>query len=261
MKKVIKHRFPKLFAISKLFFSPPRKGLHYPTEGSAPPLPIFRGSVIELLHHWILERFEAGSVDSAESRAFLDIGGDVNNSRIRDLAHGFRHDILDLAPPEPSERVHCGDICCCPEVPDVSYDIVFSDNVLEHVLEPWRAFKEMGRILKPGGLCLHRTLFSWYYHPWPVDCWRYTHTTLEHMGQKYGGLTTLQTGYGIGNRRCNEAGGFAPGGGDIVPVDGYGGWLESWTVFYVGEKPRTFRENEHLREKTDPHNPPVEGEP
>lgn len=245
MKKLIKRQFPKLFAISKLLFSPPVKGPHYQTEGPAPPLPIFRDSVLDLLHDWILQRFDTKSVDSAKFRTFLDIGGDVDNSRIKALAHGFRHDILDIDPPELSERVRRGDICCCPEIPDGSYDIVFSDNVLEHVLEPWQAFREMGRILKPGGLCLHRTLFSWYYHPWPVDCWRYTHTTLEHIGQKYGDLTTLQSGYGIDNRRCNEAGGFAPNGGDFVPVDGYGGWLEAWTVFYVGEKSRC-REKEAL---------------
>lgn len=35
--------------------------------------------------------------------------------------------------------------------PDNCYDIVLSSDILEHVSDPWKAFKEIYRILKPGG--------------------------------------------------------------------------------------------------------------
>jgi len=38
---------------------------------------------------------------------------------------------------------------------DTSFDIVFSSNVLEHVLEPDKLHQEIRRVLKPSGFCLH----------------------------------------------------------------------------------------------------------
>ena len=66
-----------------------------------------------------------------------------------------------------------GDICDCPQIPDESYDIVFSTSVFEHIKEPWKAAKECVRITKKGGINVHLTLFSWRYHPVPVDCFVY----------------------------------------------------------------------------------------
>jgi SAM-dependent methyltransferase len=39
--------------------------------------------------------------------------------------------------------------------PDDSFDVVFSSNVLEHVRDRRRLYAEIGRVLKPGGYCLH----------------------------------------------------------------------------------------------------------
>jgi SAM-dependent methyltransferase len=41
--------------------------------------------------------------------------------------------------------------------PDCSFDIVISDNVLEHLESPARVFAEVRRVLKPGGLFLAKT--------------------------------------------------------------------------------------------------------
>jgi len=38
---------------------------------------------------------------------------------------------------------------------DESFDIVFSQNVLEHIPKPWLAAKEMNRVLKRGGIGIH----------------------------------------------------------------------------------------------------------
>src|SRR4051794_7005728 len=39
--------------------------------------------------------------------------------------------------------------------PDASFDVVFSSNVLEHVPDLPQVHREIHRVLKPGGFCLH----------------------------------------------------------------------------------------------------------
>lgn len=46
-----------------------------------------------------------------------------------------------------------------------SFDLVFADNVLEHLGEPAAVFKELFRVLKPGGLFLAKTPNKWHYMP------------------------------------------------------------------------------------------------
>src|SRR5579885_1595554 len=40
---------------------------------------------------------------------------------------------------------------------DLSFDLVYSHQVLEHVPKPWRAAQQLVRVLKPGGIGLHTT--------------------------------------------------------------------------------------------------------
>jgi SAM-dependent methyltransferase len=47
--------------------------------------------------------------------------------------------------------------------PDSTFDLVFSDNVLEHLEVPEIAFQEIRRVLKPGGLFLAKTPNRWHY--------------------------------------------------------------------------------------------------
>lgn len=49
--------------------------------------------------------------------------------------------------------------------PDSSFDLVFSDNVLEHLAEPGVVFAEIARVLKPGGLFLFKTPNRRHYMP------------------------------------------------------------------------------------------------
>ena len=57
-------------------------------------------------------------------------------------------------------------------IPDKSYDIVLSGNVIEHVRKPWIWLPELARVTKPGGLVITINPVSWGYHEAPVDCWR-----------------------------------------------------------------------------------------
>ena len=58
------------------------------------------------------------------------------------------------------------------EIPDNSYDIVISAQVIEHVRRPWRWLREVARVVRIGGLVITINPVSWVYHEAPIDCWR-----------------------------------------------------------------------------------------
>jgi SAM-dependent methyltransferase len=164
---------------------------------------------------------------------FLDVGGGAG--LYHQYAGPLEFFVLDLGPPE-GERMIRADICSCPEVPSGSFDIAFSHNTFEHIAEPWLAAGEMGRLLKPGGLAIVVTCFSWRYHPVPGDYFRFSHAALELIFERHGGLETVSSGYDLRQRREDRRGGKLANGLDRLPIDELGGWRENWLVYYVGRK-------------------------
>ncbi len=167
---------------------------------------------------------------------FLDAGGGNGNGS-RHLAGRYEHVVLDIASDAPGAII--ADLCDCPEVPDASFDIVYSLSTYEHLARPWLAAAETGRILKPGGLALVSTCFAWRFHPVPGDYWRFSHMALERIFED-AGLETITSGYDLRARR-NDLRGKLPGNADAVPVDDLGGFRENWGVYYAGRRPAAAR--------------------
>jgi len=159
------------------------------------------------------------------SGRILEIGGRANP--YRDWFPGFEYVCLDLE--ETGPGVIRGDITNCPELESGSFDAVISVDVFEHIQEPWKAASEIVRLLRPGGFTYHSTLFSWRYHPCPVDYWRYTPAALTFL---FKDLRVMRSEFDTVERRRNLIGkGFSR-----VEPDAFGGWRENWRVFYAGVK-------------------------
>jgi len=159
------------------------------------------------------------------SGKILEIGG-RNNPYSKDF-EGFQYWNLDLT--ETDKGIILGDITNCPQIPDQSFDAVISVDVFEHINRPWLAAKEIGRILRPGGITFHSTLFSWRYHPCPIDYWRYTPECLKFLFEDF---DCVLAEFDAVERRRNMLG----KGKFLVPVDALGGWRENWRVNYAGIK-------------------------
>lgn len=207
--------------------TPVREPASLPEGPHSPHLRFDTGEAVlsEHLRAFVRERNRRGR--------FLDVGGGAGHHK--QFAGPFEYVILDL---EPRPGGIVGDICDCPQIADASFDVVYSHNTLEHLARPWLAAREIGRILRPGGLAAIYTWFGIRYHPVPSDYWRFTHEALKLLFEDEAGLETLDCGYDLRYRRDNRNDKI-PGHLDMAPEDELGGWLENWPVWYVGRKPTT----------------------
>lgn len=160
----------------------------------------------------------------------LEVGGRMN-PRDKDFPMFNYHSLdLDGAPGGVSNTM-IGDLTNCPHIPDESFDFIFSFDVFEHIDKPWLAAAETQRLLRPGGITVHSTLFAWRYHPCPIDYWRYTAEGLKSL---FGDLECLHSAFDFTERRRDVRG----QGGNAVTPDAFGGWRENVRVNYAGQKPR-----------------------
>ena len=104
----------------------------------------------------------------------LEIGPDRDPSTYRQLAGGTfaAWDTLDFAARTDVPLTYRTQTEYEFPVPDASYDLVFSAQVIEHVRKPWRWMPELARVCRPGGVVITINPVSWHYHESPVDCWR-----------------------------------------------------------------------------------------
>lgn len=71
-----------------------------------------------------------------------------------------------------------------------SFDVVVSNQTLEHVQEPWTWALELARVTAEY-LCIV-TPWSWPEHRFPVDCWRILPDGMRHLLGKVCGLKILR---------------------------------------------------------------------
>jgi len=145
----------------------------------------------------------------------------------------FEYHNLDISESDVPNTI-IGDITDCRNIEKESFDVVFCADVLEHVNRPWLAAKEISRILKPKGYALVFTLWSWRYHPLPIDYWRFSPECLKFL---FSEIECVEADFDMSSRR-EDIRGFWPNKRDYVPIDTLGGWRENWAVYFIGRKRR-----------------------
>lgn len=142
----------------------------------------------------IVERFPIGV-------RILEIGGGTGYQAKRLTEDGYIVDSIDIPdssyanqlefPVQPYDGLNI-------PFPDGSFDIVFSSNVMEHVLDLPYLQAEMKRVLKPGGYCVHLM---------PTGAWRFW-TNVAHyteLFQRLFGLAPRLIPKGLSKHALSDA--------------------------------------------------------
>ena len=170
----------------------------------------------------------------------LEFDQEMYDRNIERFRERYRYFGLDLDPAGDAANVISGDVCSdglMDEYPQYRefFDVIYSNNVFEHLRRPWIAARNLLAMLKPGGICITIVPFAIRYHESPEDHFRYTHTGVTALFTEHAPVTELVSGYDITGRRNNWQGGGQHR--DIVPTDRFGAWRENWFVVNVIQKP------------------------
>jgi len=151
------------------------------------------------------------------AKDILEIGG--QGKELKNFIH--RRNFQTLNFPE-------SDICKRTAFSSSAFDLIYCKHTFEHLYNPFDAAKEINRILKPGGVVIVITHWSWRYHGAHNfgDYWRFSEPGLKLL---FSELDILESAYDISERRkdCRL---------NNVPVDKLGGWREHWHVYLIGKK-------------------------
>jgi SAM-dependent methyltransferase len=139
----------------------------------------------------------------------LDLGADKSPYRAALQARGYAVRTLDVTPDSGADYVGRGEATGLPEA---SFDAVLCTQVLEHCEDPAAVLREVARILKPGGALILAVPHVWFYHPHPVDCWRFTQE----------GVVRICESAGLEPRELLAQGGSALAAAQVVAFLAYG---------------------------------------
>jgi SAM-dependent methyltransferase len=182
-----------------------------------------------------LNFLDVGARDGALTY-LLGISGNLeyDDARYRANLEAFRKKYnyygMDLHA-DGAPNVLVGDICSPRYLDDHAafasfFDVVYSNNVFEHLRQPWMAAQNILRLLRVGGLGIVITPFSQRYHQVPEDYFRYTHVGLRSLFEDAAAVEVMTCAYDVSGRRNDWQGSGAVG--DVVPEDKFGAWRETW---------------------------------
>jgi len=152
-----------------------------PSETDVENLRLIRASVRDFI------RDSAESYD-LEGSMVLDVAPQSHEGA-REYFRKSRVETLDID--ATSGATYIADLCEDNSIilPSERFDAIVCTEVLEHVLNPFKAVDELMRILKPGGVCLVSTPFNLRIHGPLPDCWRFTEHGIRSLFGKFTSVT------------------------------------------------------------------------
>lgn len=169
------------------------------------------------------------------------VEGQVEYADLRSLFAGKEYVGCDMRPGPGVDRVE--DVSAI-RLPDNSAGTVLCIETFEHVFEVRRAFDEVYRILKPGGLFVITSPLNFRIHGYPDDYWRMTPNCLRRMLSPYEARLSGYQGYHKFPHSVMGLGFKAPAPHDFAPrasslTDSYRSWLRDTEArLPIGEKLR-----------------------
>lgn len=138
-----------------------------------------------LLRRWVARRYEVHKMLPSAEKALQDILAilDEESSRGANIGAGnsVLHPRIINLEIDRGEHIHIvskgGDL----PFKDSSLDVCVSQEVLEHVYDPFSLIDEIWRVLKPGGRFYCQVPFVIGYHPGPTDFWRFSREAFRFL--------------------------------------------------------------------------------
>jgi len=149
-------------------------------------LKIFPLKIIKY-HNYRIEQFikNVSKQYDSEGKRMIDIGAE--NSPYKKYFKNLRYFTQDIQQNKNQTIDFIGDINeGLPDIKDASFDYILCTQVLEHLREPHKAFKEFYRMLKPGGKLFLTTHMCYDAHMIPYDYFRFTKYGLKYLGESNG---------------------------------------------------------------------------
>ncbi len=142
------------------------------------------------MQDWVSRTFWSTYHDSAAVRRELaallaNIGDGQRALNIGSGESDLHSGVINLDV-DPSDHTDCvGDALLVPFEAN-TFHLVLSQETMEHVSDPFRAVREMGRVLKTDGVLYLQVPFVLGYHPDPEDYWRFTHSGVRRLIEQAG---------------------------------------------------------------------------
>lgn len=129
--------------------------------------------------------------------AILDIGGGRGFGDVFINEH-INYYVLDLNIQKSSNdkiKYIQGDITSKNLDLGYKFDLIFTKDTYEHILNPWDSTDNVVNHIKDGGLFFFIAPFSWRYHASPYDAFRYSHTGVQYLFERNNKLKKVVSGY------------------------------------------------------------------